>query len=74
MIIYHDNEQVVIELKKLMLEEKISQRSIAENLELKPQGLTKLLNKKNFGFEDADKVLSAMGYRLSIGFEKIQEE
>ena len=74
MIIYHDNEQVVIELKKLMLEEKISQRNIAENLELKPQGLTKLLNKKNFGFEDADKVLSAMGYRLSIGFEKIQEE
>ena len=67
---YKDNEQIVIEIKKLMLEKQISQREIAELLNIKPQGLTKLLNKKNFGFEDAQKVLSAMGYDLIIDFQQ----
>lgn len=70
-VIYTDNEQITIEIKKLMLESKITQREIAAKLEMKPQGLTKLLSKKNFGFEDADKLLSAMGYHLIIDFEKI---
>lgn len=67
---YKDNEQIVIEIKKLMLEKQISQRKIAEELNIKPQGLTKLLNKKNFGFEDAQKILSAMGYDLIIDFQQ----
>lgn len=67
---YKDNEQIVIEIKKLMLEKQISQREIAEQLNIKPQGLAKLLNKKNFGFEDAQKVLSAMGYDLIIDFQQ----
>ena len=67
---YKDNEQIVIEIKKLMLEKQISQREIDEQLNIKPQGLTKLLNKKNFGFEDAQKVLSAMGYDLIIDFQQ----
>lgn len=67
---YKDNEQIVIEIKKLMLEKQISQREIAEQLNIKPQGLTKLLSKKNFGFEDAQKVLSAMGYDLVIDFQQ----
>lgn len=68
--IYSDNDQIVVELKKLMLESGITQREISEKLNIKPQGLTKLLSKKNFGFEDAEKVLSAMGYRLAIDFVK----
>lgn len=68
--IYSDNDQVVVELKKLMLESGITQREISDKLNIKPQGLTKLLSKKNFGFEDAEKVLSAMGYRLAIDFIK----
>ena len=67
---YENNEQIVIEIKKLMLENKISQREIAAELRITPQGLTKLLNKKNFGFEDAQKILSAMGYELVIDFSK----
>lgn len=68
-IIYENNQQIVIEIKKLMLEKQISQRVIAEKLNIKPQGLTKLLAKKNFGFEDAQKVLSAMGYDLVLDFQ-----
>ena len=67
---YKNNEQIVIEIKKLMLEKQISQREIAERLNIKPQGLTKLLNKKNFGFEDAQKILSAIGYDLIVDFQQ----
>lgn len=70
MITYTDNEQIAIEIKKVMLESKVTQREIAERMGMKPQGLTKLLSKKNFGFEDASKVLSAMGYELVIDFQK----
>jgi predicted transcriptional regulator len=66
---YESNEQVVVEIKKLMLENHISQREIAEKLNIKPQGLTKMLTKKNFGFEDAQKILSAMGYQLVLDFD-----
>lgn len=67
---YQDHKQIVTEIKKLMLEINVSQRTIAERMEITPQGLTKLLNKKNFGFEDANKILKAMGYTLVIDFEK----
>ncbi len=67
---YENNEQIVIEIKKLMLETKMSQREIADKM---TQGLTKLLNKKNFGFEDAEKILSVMGYNLIIDFERFQK-
>lgn len=70
---YENNEQIVIEIKKLMLETKMSQREIADKMNIKPQGLTKSLNKKNFGFEDAEKILSVMGYNLIIDFERFQK-
>ena len=69
--IYRTNEQLLIELKKLMLETKITQREIAAKLNIKPQGLTKLLNKKNFSFEDAQKILAVMGYDLIVDFKEI---
>ena len=71
-IVYKSNEQVLIEIKKVMLETKSTQREIADKLGIKPQGLTKILNKKNFGFEDAQKILSAMGYDLIVDFSRSQ--
>lgn len=72
-IVYKDNEQILIEIKKLILETKTTQREIAQKLGIKPQGLTKLLTKKNFGFEDAQKILNTMGYNLTIDFEKKED-
>ena len=69
-IIYKDNEQLLIEIKKIILEAKTTQREISDKLGIKPQGLTKMLNKKNFSFEDAQKILNAMGYNLIIDFQK----
>lgn len=71
-IYYESNEQIVVEIKKLMLENHISQREIAERLNIKPQGLTKMLTKKNFGFEDAQKILSTMGYQLVLDFSSVE--
>lgn len=71
---YQNNHQVITEIKKLMLDYNISQRAIAKELDISPQGLTKLLNKKNFGFEDAEKILNAMGHTLIIDFKKIEQE
>ena len=68
--VYENTEQIILEIRKLMLEEKISQRQIAESLGITPQGFTKLINKKNFSFEDAQKILNAMGYHLIYDFEK----
>ena len=34
-IVYENNQQIVIEIKKLMLEKQISQREIAEKLGIK---------------------------------------
>lgn len=68
-IIYKNNEQILIEIKKLMLETKVTQKEIAEKLNIKPQGLTKMMSKKNFGFNDAQKILSAMGYDLIVDFK-----
>ena len=67
---YTNSEQMLIEIKKLLLDEHVTQRDLANRLEMKPQGLTKLLNKKNFSFEDAQRILSALGYNLIVGFEK----
>ena len=55
MIAYRDNEQVIIEIKKIMLDSKVSHREVAERIGLSPQAFNKLLNKKNFGFEDGKK-------------------
>lgn len=69
-VIYESNGQIIIEIKKLMLEDKITQREIAERLNTTPQGLNKLLGKKNFGFEDAKKILNAMGHDLIVDFQR----
>ena len=68
--VYESNEQIIIEIKKLMIEKKVSQRQLAEILNITPQGFTKLLNKKNFGFEDAKKILDAMNCSLICDFNE----
>jgi len=69
--VYKDNNQIAIEIKKVMLENNVSQREIAKKLDITPQALTKLFNKKNFGFEDASKILKAMNYNLLVSFDNM---
>lgn len=65
---YQSKEQLIIEFKKLLLENQINQREVAQRLNITPQALTKILNKQNFGFEDMQKLLSAIDYQMLIDF------
>lgn len=69
-MIYINIEQFVIEVKKAMLESNTSQKEIADNLGIQPQGLTKILNKKNFSMEDAKKILDTFGYEIDFTIRK----
>ena len=63
-MLYTDNEQLVIELKKLLLENKISQRDIAKSLDISPQAFQNLLNKKQLSFSDIKRILDCVDYQL----------
>lgn len=67
---YKSNEQVAKEIKKLMLDEDVTQRNVADELGVTPQAITKLLNKKNLSFSDVKKILNTFGYDLVILFGK----
>ena len=67
---FFSNAQVTNEIKKLLIDTKVSQREIASALGIAPQGVTKILNKKNFGFEDVQKILDVLGYQMEITFIK----
>lgn len=73
MITYKNQEQVIIEIKKIMLLQHVSQRELANRLNLSPQALNKLFNKKNFCFEDAERIVNALGYRLSFEFNENED-
>lgn len=70
MFTYTDNDQLIIELKKLMLEEKITQKDLADQLGITRQSLRGKLMKKNFSFQDAQKILELMNHSLEINFRK----
>ena len=65
---YTTKEQLIIEFKKILLDKKISQREVAQRLNITPQALTKILNKQNFSFDDMEKLLHAVGYDMDIDF------
>ncbi len=44
--IYQDNTQLIVEIKKLLLDNNLSQKELAASLDMVPQAFTKLLGKK----------------------------
>lgn len=46
---------------------------IAEQLGITRQGLTKLMNKQNFSLDDANKILSIIGYELVSDIDVIKK-
>ena len=70
MFIFSDNEQLKKELKKIIIDSGLTQKEVAENMQVKPQQYTNIVNKKNLSFEDVKKILFACGYKLQIDFIK----
>lgn len=65
---YRDNEQLVNELKKVMIDTGTKQVDLARMLEVPKQAITKIFDKKNLTCDDMQKLLALMGYELKIEF------
>lgn len=68
MFVYKNNEQLVNEIKKTMIDTNTKQIDIANALDVPKQAITKILNKKNLTCDDMQKLLDIMGYDLVIEF------
>ena len=70
-MIYRDNEQLVNELKKVMIDTNTKQVDIANMMNVPKQAVTKIFNKKNLTCDDMQKILAFMDYELHIEFVPI---
>lgn len=70
MFIFSDNEQLKKELKKLIIDAGLTQKEIADIMQVKPQQYTNIVNKKNLSFEDVKRIIFACGYKMQIEFIK----
>ena len=72
-MIYKDNEQLVNELKKVMIDTNTKQVDLANMMKVPKQAITKIFNKKNLTCDDMQKLLSLMGYELHIDFMPVEQ-
>ena len=72
-MIYKDNEQLVNELKKVMIDTNTKQVDLANMMDVPKQAITKIFNKKNLTCDDMQKLLSLMGYELRIDFSPVEQ-
>lgn len=72
-MIYINNETLVKEFKKLLIDNGIKQQFVADKLGISKQSLNLLLNKKHITFDDMQKMLACIGYELELNFKKIEQ-
>ena len=73
MFIYENNDQLKKELKKFVIDSGLTQREVAEKMEVKPQQYTNIVNKENLAFRDVKRIAIACGYELQIGFVPVEQ-
>lgn len=73
MFIYEDNEQLKKELKKLVIDSGMTQKEVAEKMEVKPQQYNNIVNKENLAFRDVKRIVNACNYELRIDFIPIEQ-
>ena len=71
--IYINNDQLVNELKKVMIDTNTKQVDLANMMDVPKQAITKIFNKKNLTCDDMQKLLSLMGYELHIDFVPVEQ-
>lgn len=73
MFIYEDNDQLKKELKKLVIDSGMTQKEVAEKMEVKPQQYTNIVNKENLAFRDVKRIAIACGYELQVEFVPVEQ-
>ena len=74
MFIYENNDQLKKELKKLVIDSGMTQKEVAEKMEVKPQQYTNIVNKENLAFRDVKRIAIACGYELHIDFIPVEQD
>ena len=74
MFIYENNDQLKKELKKLVIDSGMTQKEVAEKMEVKPQQYTNIVNKENLAFRDVKRIAIACGYELQIDFVPVEQD
>lgn len=69
-MIYNNNNDVVKEFKKVLIDNGIKQQFIADSIGVSKQGFNLMLNKKHITFDDMKKCLDVIGYKMQIEFIK----
>lgn len=69
-MIYNNNDDIIKEFKKLLIDNGIKQQFISDSLGLSKQSFNLRLNKKHLSFDDVSSWLDCMGYELEINFKK----
>lgn len=64
------NQELAQAVNETILQAGIKKTFISEKLGISRQALDKLLDKKNFSIEDANKILSAIGYSVECLIKK----
>ena len=70
MFIFLDNEQLKREVKKMVIDSGLTQKQVAEKMEVKPQQYNNIVNKENFSFKDVKRIADVCGYKMQIDFIK----
>ena len=63
---YTDNEQMKNELKKILIDNNMTAKEIADNIGVKPQQYNNIVNKRNFALSDLKRICDAMSCDLII--------
>ena len=74
MMKYTDNEMIIKEFKKVLIDKGIKQQFVADTLGISKQGLNLKLNKKHVTFDDIQELLACIGYELHIDFVPVKNE
>lgn len=72
MMKYTDNEMIVKEFKKVLIDNGIKQQYIADTLGISKQSLNLKLNKKHVSFDDMQELLGCIGYELHVEFVPVE--
>lgn len=70
MFVYTDNEQMKKEIKKIIIDNDMTQKEVADKMECKPQQFVNIINKENFAFRDMKRICEAMNCDLVIDVVK----
>lgn len=73
MFTYENNRQVKNEFKKIVIDENITMKEVADRLEVLPQQLNNRFNNNRLALSDLKEWLAVIDYELEINFRKIEK-